>query len=60
MLFYSTDCNYIVKVIGKKEYFECYTKEQTKNCIRHPNGTLVYKVKPDGKLELLACIKPEV
>ena len=58
-MFYSTDCNYIVQVIGKEEYFECYTKEQVKRCIRHPNGTLVYKVNPYGKLELLVRIKPE-
>lgn len=60
MIFYSLDCNYIVKVVGKDEHFECYTKEQVKNCIRHPNGTLVYKIKSDGKLELMAHIKPEV
>lgn len=59
-MFYSADCNYIVKVIGKDIHYECYTKEQVKKYIRQPEGTLVYRVNPLGKLELMARIKPEV
>lgn len=59
-MFYSTDCNYIVKVIDKDIHYECYTTEQVKKYIRRPEGTLVYKVKSDGKLKLLARINPEV
>ena len=50
-MFYSTDCNYIVKIIEKNSYIECYTKEQLKNNIRHENGCIVYKVLNNGKLE---------
>ena len=32
-MFYSTDCNYIVKVIGKDSHIECYTKEQLKEMV---------------------------
>lgn len=57
-MFYSTDCNYIVKIIGKDSHIECYTKEQLKNNIRHENGCIVYKVLNDGQLEKMAVIKP--
>ena len=57
-MFYSTDCNYIVKVIGKDSHIECYTKEQLKNNIRHENGCIVYKVLNNGQLEKMAVIKP--
>lgn len=61
-MFYSTDCNYIVKVIGNdghiKCYIECYTKEQLKNNIRHDNGCIVYKVLHNGQLEKMSIIKP--
>ena len=50
-MFYSTYCNYIVKIIGKDSHIECYTKEQLKNNIRHENGCIVYKVLNNGKLE---------
>lgn len=59
-MIYSTDCNYIVKVIGCDIHYECYTKEQVKSCIRQPKGCLVYKVESDGKLNLLARIKSEI
>ena len=57
-MFYSTDCNYIVKIIGKDSHIECYTKEQLKSNIRHENGCIVYKVLNDGQLEKMAVIKP--
>ena len=57
-MFYSTDCNYIVKIIGKDSYIECYTKEQLKNNIRHENGCIVYKVLNNGHLEKMSVIKP--
>ena len=57
-MFYSTDCNYIVKVIGKDKHIECYTKEQLKSNIRHENGCIVYKVLNNGELEKMAVIKP--
>lgn len=60
LMIYSTDCNYIVKVTGTPEHFECYTKDQVIECIRQPKGSLVYKVMPNGELKLLARIKPEV
>ena len=59
-MIYSTDCNYIVKAIGTSRHYECYTKEDVKKYIRQPFGSFVYKVKPDGKLKLMARIKPEV
>ena len=58
MLIYSTDCHYIVKVIGKEQIIECYTKEQLKNNIRHENGCIVYKVHKYGQLEKIGIIKP--
>ena len=57
-MFYSTDCNYIVKIIGKDSHIECYTKEQLKSNIRHENGCIVYKVLNNGQLEKMAVIKP--
>lgn len=61
-MYYSIDCNYIVKVIGNDShiecYIECYTKEQLKNNIRHDNGCIVYKVLHNGQLEKMAVIKP--
>lgn len=56
-MIYSTDCNFIVKVIGKEQIIECYTKEQVKNNIRHENGCIVYKVSKDGTLERIGVIK---
>lgn len=56
-MFYSTDCNFVIKVIGKEQIIECYTKEQVKNNIRHINGCIVYKVLKDGTLERMAVIK---
>ena len=32
-MFYSTDCNYIVRVINSDVHYECYTKEQVKENI---------------------------
>ena len=57
-MFYSVDCNYIVKVIGKDSIIECYTKEQVKENIRHKSGCIVYKVLASGELRKLAVIKP--
>ena len=57
-MFYSTDCNYIVKIIGKDSHIECYTKEQLKNNIRHENGCIVYKVLNNGQLQKMSVIKP--
>jgi len=50
-MFYSTDCNYIVKVNGSNTHYECYTTEQVKKYIRQPMGCTVYKVKRNGELE---------
>lgn len=58
MFFYSTDCNYIVKVIKKDVHFECYTTEQVKAHLKHDTGCIVYKVLKDGSLERMAIIKP--
>lgn len=55
-MIYSTDCNYIIKIIGKSAIIECYTKEQVKRNIHHKNGCIVYKVN-NGKLEKMAIIK---
>lgn len=56
-MFYSTDCNYIVKVNDGKTHYECYTTEQVKKHIRQPMGCTVYKVK-NGKLEFWANVLP--
>ena len=58
MFFYSTDCNYIVKIIGKDTHFECYTKEQVMSHINQPTGTIIYKVLRDGSLKRLGAVKP--
>lgn len=58
MFFYSTDCNYIVKVIKKDIHFECYTKEQVKEHLRHDTGCIVYKVLNDGSLKRIGVVKP--
>ena len=57
-MFYSTDCNYVIKVFNKPCWIECYTKEQVKRNIRHETGCSVYKVLNNGKLELMSHIKP--
>ena len=57
-MFYSTDCNYVIKVIEKDCVIECYTKEQVKNNIKHSTGCIVYKVLDNGTLERMAIIKP--
>ena len=57
-MFYSTDCNYIVKIIVNYILIECYTKEQLKSNTRHENGCIVYKVLNNGQLEKMAVIKP--
>lgn len=57
-MFYSTDCNYIIRIIEKNSIIECYTKEQVKNNIKHSTGCVVYKVLKDGNLERMAIIKP--
>ena len=58
MFFYSTDCNYIVKVIKTDTHYECYTKEQVLSHINQPTGTIIYKVLRDGSLERLGAVKP--
>lgn len=58
MFFYSTDCSYIVKVIGKDTHYECYTEEQVKKNIKHPTGCIVYRVLKDGNLERIGVVKP--
>ena len=58
MFFYSTDCSYIVKVIGVNTHFECYTKEQVMSHIKQPTGTIVYRVLNNGELERIGVIKP--
>ena len=58
-MIYSTDCNFVIKVIGKEQIIECYTKEQVKNNIRHPQGCIVYKVLKDGTVEKMGIIKPQ-
>lgn len=57
-MFYSTDCNYIVKVNDGKTHYECYTTEQVKEHIKQPHGCRVYKVKKDGSLEFWCNILP--
>ena len=57
-MFYSTDCNYIIKVNNELVIIECYTKEQVMANIRHKNGCAVYKVLKDGKNELIGKIIP--
>ena len=57
-MFYSTDCNYIVKVIQSDVHYECYTKEQVKANLKQKNGCIVYKVLNNGTLERMAIIKP--
>ena len=57
-MFYSTDCNYVIKVIKKEMIIECFTKEQVKNNIHHDTGCIVYKVLNNGTLEKMAIIKP--
>lgn len=57
-MFYSTDCNYIVRVIGTDIHYECYTAEQAKSHLKQENGCIVYKVLSDGTLERMAIIKP--
>ena len=57
-MFYSTDCNYIVRVIQSDVHYECYTKEQVKNNIKHSTGCIVYKVLNNGTLERIGIIKP--
>ena len=58
MFFYSTDCNFIVKVIGKDVHYECYTKQQVMSHINQPTGSIVYKVLNNGSLERIGVIKP--
>ena len=58
MFFYSTDCSFIVKVIGENKHYECYTKEQVLSHIKQPTGTIIYKVLRDGTLERLGAVKP--
>ena len=48
-MIYNTDCNFIVKPIGKEQIFECYTKEQVKSHLYQKNGCLVYKIKKRWK-----------
>ena len=57
-MFYSTDCNYVIKVIERDYVIECYTKEQVKNNIKHSTGCVVYKVLNNGTLERIGIIKP--
>lgn len=57
-MFYSTDCNYIVKVNGSNTHYECYTTEQVKKYIRQPMGCTVYKVKSNGELEFWTNVLP--
>lgn len=57
-MFYSTDCNYVIKVAKTDIIIECYTKEQVKRNIRWSTGCIVYKVLKDGTLEEMAKIKP--
>ena len=58
MFFYSTDCNFIVKVMKTNTHYECYTKEQVMSHINQPTGTIIYKVLRDGSLERLGAVKP--
>lgn len=58
MFFYSTDCNYIVKVIGVDTHYECYTKEQVFKNANQPTGTIIYKVMDNGSLVRLGAFKP--
>ena len=58
MFFYSTDCNFIVKVIKTNTHYECYTKEQVMSHINQPTGTIVYKVLNNGTLERIGVVKP--
>ena len=57
-MLYSTDCNYIVKILKRDAWVECYTKEQVKNSIKTKTGCIVYKVLKDGTLEKMAVIAP--
>lgn len=57
-MFYSTDCNYIVRVINSGIHYECYTKEQVKEHIKQKNGCVVYRVLNNGMLDRIAIIKP--
>ena len=56
-MFYSTDCNYIVKVNNTDTHYECYTTAQVKEHIKQKNGCVVYKVK-NGKLEFWCNVLP--
>lgn len=58
MFLYSTDCNFIVKVVGKDQHFECYTKDQVLDHVKQPNGAIVYQVKKDGSLDCIGIVKP--
>ena len=58
MFFYSTDCNYIVKVMKKNIHYECYNKEQILKHANQPTGTIIYKVMCDGSLKRLGAFKP--
>ena len=58
MFFYSTDCNYIVKVMKTDTHYECYNKEQVLKHANQPTGTIIYKVIRDGSLERLGAFKP--
>lgn len=57
-MFYSTDCNFIVKVMKTDTHYECYTKEQVMSHINQPTGTIIYKVLRDDSLERLGAVKP--
>lgn len=57
-MFYSTDCNYVIKVAGRDCIVECYTTEQVKRNLRWSTGCIVYKVLKDGSLSEMAKIKP--
>lgn len=58
IMFYSTDCNFIVKVMKTDIHYECYTKEQVMSHINQPTGTIIYKVLRDGSLKRLGAVKP--
>ena len=59
-MLYSTDCNYIVRVLQSDVHYECYTKEQVKEHIKQKNGCVVYRVLNNGMLEHIAIIKPYI
>ena len=58
MFFYSTDCNYIVKVMKTDTHYECYNKEQVLEHANQTTGSIIYKVMRDGSLERLGAFKP--